>query len=59
MKKLKVLIINISKKNKLFRKLVRKTNMILKKIKYLYYYVRYNIDEKTILFEAFGGRNYT
>lgn len=59
MKKLKVLIINISKKNKLFRKLVRRTNMILKKIKYLYYYVRYNIDEKTILFEAFGGRNYT
>lgn len=59
MKKLRTIIVNISKKNKLFRKLARAINLLLKKIKYSYYKLFYKINDKVILFEAFGGRNYT
>lgn len=59
MRKVKVFIINLSKKNKVFRSLVRKTNNFFKKIRYSYFKIRYKVDDKLVLFEAFGGRNYT
>lgn len=59
MKKIKAIIINIAKKNKLFRKLIRTISLFLKKVKYLYYKSFYKVNDKVILFEAFGGRNYT
>lgn len=30
-----------------------------KKIRYIWYKIKYKMDDETILFEAFGGRNYT
>ena len=59
MKKVKAIFINIAKKNKLFRKVIRAINLCIKKLKYDIYKVKYKVDDKTILFEAFGGRNYT
>lgn len=59
MKKIKTMIISLSKKNKLFRKFVRYCNFILKRIIYIYYLLGNKTDDKLILFEAFGGRNYT
>lgn len=59
MKRIISVIFNISKKNITFRKIARIVNLFLKKIKYSYYKTRYTINDKVILFEAFGGRNYT
>ena len=59
MNKLRKIVVDICKKNKTIRKIAR---FILRKsqnIKYKKYYNKYNVDDKTILFEAFGGRNYT
>lgn len=59
MKKIKVILLDLSKKNKSFRKLLRGTRNTLKKMQYLPYKLKYKMDDKTILFEAFNGRNYT
>ena len=58
-KKLKKVFMDISKKNVLFRKIFRKCLLLKNKLRYYTYKKKYKIDEKTILFEAFGGRNYT
>lgn len=58
-KKIKKGIVDLSKKNKTFRHLVRSVNLKLKESNYQKYLKRYLLDEKTILFEAFNGRNYT
>ena len=59
MKKIKVLLVNIAKKNILFRKIIRSIYVKVKNLKYFIYKVIYKVDDKLILFEAFGGRNYT
>lgn len=59
MKKLRTIIVNIAKKNNTFRKLARCINLLLKKIRYSFYKLSYKVNDKVILFEAFGGRNYT
>lgn len=56
--KLKVFLINISKKNIFLRGIFRKLLLIKNKIKYSKYKRKYKIDDKTILFETFGGRSY-
>lgn len=57
-KKIKKLITDISKKNVIFRKIVRKSLYLKRKINYLKYYYKYKVDDKMILFEAYNGRNY-
>lgn len=59
MKKIRVFIVNLSKKNVLIRKLARKSYILLNKLKYLRYKLFYKMNDKVIFFEAFGGRNYT
>ena len=59
MKKIKTFIIDLTKKNKLFRRIVRASVYGLKRIKYFFYQIRYRINDKQVIFEVFGGRNYT
>ena len=55
---IKKTIIDFSKKNVIFRKFIRKTLYLNRKINYLKYYYKYKVDEKMIFFEVFNGRNY-
>lgn len=57
--KMKKMLVDISKRNILFRKMCRNINLVIKKIRYIWYKIKYKMDDETILFEAFGGRNYT
>ena len=57
--KIKKIVIDFSKKNIAFRKIIRKLVLIRRKIFYHKFYRKYNVDDKTILFEVFGGRNYS
>ena len=59
MNKLKVLAMNISKKNKIFRKIARKSMYILKRTKYVLTGINKKIDDKTIVFSCFNGKSYT
>ena len=54
-----IFLTNLSKKNYLFRITLRKIRHINRKSKYIYYMLTNKVDDKVILFEAFGGRNYT
>ena len=58
MNKIKKMIVDISKKNIIFRNIIRKMLYIKNKIKYLRYYYKYKVDDKLILFEVYNGRNY-
>ena len=58
-KRIENILMDFSKKNVFFRKIFRRCLLIKNKIKYSMYKRKYAIDDKTILFEAFGGRNYT
>lgn len=58
MKKIKIILMNIAKKNLMFRKLVRK-------VLYIYRYIRFKIrgigqkvEDNTILFSTFNGKSY-
>lgn len=59
MKKIRIFLVNLAKKNKTLRIFFRNTLNLKNKLKYSYYKAKYKMDDKTILFEAFGGRNYT
>ena len=59
MKKLKVLVMNISKKNKIFRKIARKTMFIIKRTKYNINGINKKTDSKIVLFSCFNGKSYT
>ncbi|MBP3831736.1 MAG: CDP-glycerol glycerophosphotransferase family protein [Clostridia bacterium] len=59
MNKLKVLAMNISKKNKIFRKIARKSMYVLKRTKYVLTGINKKIDDKTIVFSCFNGKSYT
>ena len=58
-KKLKAKIMNYFKKNIFFRKIVRNLIYIKRSLNYRKYYYGNKVDDKTILFEVFGGRNYS
>ncbi len=58
MNKIKKIVVDISKKHIIFRKVVRKILYIKNELKYLKYYYKYKIDDKLILFEAYNGRSY-
>ena len=58
-KKLKAKIMNYCKKNIFFRKMVRNLIYIKRSLNYRKYYYGNKVDDKTILFEVFGGRNYS
>ena len=57
-KQIKKIATDISKKNILFRKTFRELIYFKRKIKYLKYYYKYDVDDKMIFFEAYNGRNY-
>lgn len=57
-KSIKALVIKYAKKNVTFRKITRFLSVNLSKFLYLKYYLFNKIDDKLILFESFGGRNY-
>ena len=59
MKKIRIFLVNLAKKNKTLRIFFRNILNLKNKLKYSYYKTKYKMDDKTILFEAFGGRNYT
>ena len=59
MKKIKVFLLNFSKKHIFFRKVLRVLNRFFNSIKYGFYKIFNKIDDKMVLFEAFDGRNYT
>ena len=59
MKKLKVIAMNISKKNKIFRKIARKTIFIIKRTKYNINGLNKKTDPKIVLFSCFNGKSYT
>ena len=59
MKKLKVIAMNISKKNKTFRKIARKTMFIIKRTKYNINGLNKKTDPKIVLFSCFNGKSYT
>ena len=56
--KFKKIVIDYMKKNTVFRKIVRTINLHFKQAKYLRYKFGYKMDDKTVLFEVFGGRSY-
>ena len=57
--KIKACLINIAKKSTLLRKLFRGLLLLKNKISYSKFKRKYDLDEKTVLFETFGGRNYS
>lgn len=57
MKRVKVILINLSKKYDLFRKLLRTLMFIKQRLCYLIYYFK-KIEDKQIVFESFMGRKY-
>lgn len=58
-KKIKKIVVDISKKSVFFRKIIRKLLFIYRSLRYkLCYKWRYAIDNKVVLFETFGGRTY-
>ena len=59
LKKIRTALVETSKKHVFFRRVLRKLDLLLNKIKYCVYKLTNKVDNKTILFEAFGGRNYT
>ena len=59
MKKLKILAMNLSKKNKIFRNFARKGMYIYRRTKYVITSIGRKVDEKAIIFSCFGGKSYT
>ena len=59
MSKLRNVAMNIAKKNVLFRRTSKYGVHVLKKSKYLYYFLTTKMDDKKIVFESFMGRTYS
>lgn len=58
MKKIKKILIDISKKNVLFRKFLRFTKRTKERLNYQKYYYKYKVNDKVVFFETFNGKNY-
>lgn len=59
MKKIKVFLLNLAKKNIVIRKLFRSIKNNTGHLKYFKYKIKYKVDDKMVFFEVYGGRNYT
>lgn len=59
MRKIKIFLIDLAKKNKFVRKVARRLLNFTKRSGYSRYKNKYSVNDKLILFEAFNGRNYT
>lgn len=59
MKKIKVFLMDLAKKNVFLRKIFRSVKESASKCKYFKYKYKYRTNDKMVFFEAFGGRNYT
>lgn len=59
MRKIKIFLIDLAKKNKFVRKVARRLLNFTKRSGYSKYKNKYSVNDKLILFEAFNGRNYT
>lgn len=57
--KIKALAVTLSKKSPFIRKIIRFIRSKELIHKYQKYYKKYSLDDKMILFEVYGGRNYT
>ena len=58
MKNIKIILINVAKKNLIFRKISRKTLNSYRYIRYKFRGIGQKIDEKMILFSCFNGKSY-
>lgn len=58
MKKIKIMLMNIAKKNLIFRKLFRKSLNVYRFIRYKIRGIRIKVDNRTILFSTFDGKSY-
>lgn len=58
MKKIKIVLMNIAKKNLIFRKIFRKSLNIYRVIRYKIRGIGIKIDSKTVLFSTFDGKSY-
>ena len=58
MRKIKALLLNFAKKHHWFMESLRKVYYGTKRIGYLFYYVRYKVNKKVIVFESFSGKKY-
>ncbi len=58
-KKAKKIAGDVAKKSKFLRKIMRKGMAMERSSRYKKFYNKYEVDDHLILFEAFGGRNYT
>lgn len=58
MKSIRTMAVDLSKKSPTMRKLFRKIKRIKERISYQKYYLKYKVDDKTVFFETFNGRNY-
>lgn len=56
---LKTKLVDFSKNNVFFRKIFRKILLISNKLRYTSYKLKFKVNDKVVLFEAFGGRSYT
>ena len=59
MNKLKILAMNLSKKNNLFKNFARKGMYIYRRTIYLIKSIGTKVDDKTIVFSCFNGKSYT
>lgn len=59
MKKIKKVLVSFGKKHHWFLSILRNTRELLQKIQYFYYYLTTKVDNKSIIFESFMGRQYS
>ena len=55
---MKKYFISLGKKSVILRKVMRKTYYILRKFKYMMFYIFNKVDNKVVIFESFSGRKY-
>ena len=58
-KKIKEILYAVSKKNVFFRRLFKGSLKIIRKLKFLKYYLTTKVDNRTIVLESFMGRAYS
>lgn len=58
MKKIKTILMNIAKKNLIFRKIFRRSLNIYRYLRYKIRGIRIKVEDKTILFSTFDGKSY-
>lgn len=58
-KKIKTLLMNIAKKNLIFRKIIRRALYIFRYVRYKVRGIGQKVDDKLILFSTFNGKSYS